>query len=412
MIESTEQAIRPGGDPGGFAEHLALRAELGKLNHPACPDVNWEWVEHQCLSLFQVNGVELHCAAAFALARTRLYGLPGLEQGLALISGLLSRHGKRCWPPGPAARQPLLSWLAAQLQPLVRGLQLVPADLPLASQIQSDLAQLSLLLERQMLPPIVELTVLRQQLGHAIRRLEREAASRELVLFGGNEPGIASHQTQAMPQRRVAAVMPPRTPSVLVVTLGDAPAPAAGRKPGRTLSLALLGMLVLCCLAGWGYWAWRTASQDVPVQVAMPDPVQLDSLSLFPPGSAQLKPESTKLLIKALDGIKAQPGWLIEITGHSDTRGSAEQNLELSKARAAAVRDWMQTMGDIPDSCFAVRGVGASRPIGDNQTLDGRAANRRVDIRLMPVMGACVAPIQAAGRQESSLQPQAPLGRR
>lgn len=412
MIESTEQAIRPGGDPSGFAEHRALRAELGKLNHPACPDVNWEWVEHQCLSLFQVNGVELHCAAAFALARTRLYGLPGLEQGLALISGLLSRHAGRCWPPGPAARQPLLGWLFAQLQPLVRGLQLMPVDLSLASQIQNDLAQLGLLLERQMLPPMVELTVLRQQLGNVIRRLEREAASRELALFGLNEAGMVSHRTQAMPPRQLASVMPTRTPGVLVVTLGDAPAPEAANKPERKLSLALLCLLVLCLMAGWGYWAWRTASQDAPAQVAAPAPVQLDSLSLFPPGSAQLKPDSTKVLIKALDGIKAQPGWLIEITGHADTRGSAEQNLELSKARAAAVRDWMQTMGDIPDGCFAVRGLGASRPIGDNQTLDGRAANRRVDIRLVPVVGACVPPIQAVGGKRQSQQPQATLAPR
>lgn len=396
MIVSTEQSIRPGGDPSGFAEHGALRAELGKLNHPARPDVNWEWIEHQCLGLFQLNGVELHCAAAFALARTRLYGLPGMEQGLALISGLLSRHGGRFWPPGPSARQQLLSWLFAQLQPLVRGLQLMPADLPLASQIQADLARLGPLLERQMLPPMVELTVLRQQLGNVIKRLEREAASRELVLFGLNEPGAASHQAPAMQPRQLAAVMPTRTPGVLVVTLGDVPAPVAAKEPGRNLLLVLLCVLLLCVLAGWGYWAWRTASQAAPAQVAVPAPVQLDSLSLFPPGSAQLKPDSTKVLIKALEGIKAEPGWLIEITGHSDTRGSAEQNLELSKARASAVRDWMQAMGDIPDGCFVVQGVGASRPIGDNQTLDGRAANRRVDIRLVPVAGACVPPIQPA----------------
>lgn len=96
------------------------------------------------------------------------------------------------------------------------------------------------------------------------------------------------------------------------------------------------------------------------------------------------------LLISALVDIKAQPGWLIVVAGHSDATGNPEQNLQLSRARAAAVRNWMQSSGDFPDSCFAVQGFGASQPIADNQTEAGRAANRRVDISLVPVVGACV----------------------
>ncbi len=122
----------------------------------------------------------------------------------------------------------------------------------------------------------------------------------------------------------------------------------------------------------------------------LPDPVRLDSLSLFNTGSADLKPGSTKVLINALVGIKAQAGWLIVITGHTDATGNPEQNLHLSRARAAAVRDWMQRMGDIPDSCFAVQGFAASQPVASNETEQGRAANRRVDIRLVPEEGACV----------------------
>jgi outer membrane protein OmpA-like peptidoglycan-associated protein len=123
-----------------------------------------------------------------------------------------------------------------------------------------------------------------------------------------------------------------------------------------------------------------------------PKPVRLDSLSLFSTGSARLKPGSTKVLIDALVDIKAQPGWLIVISGHTDATGSAEQNLQLSRARAAAVHDWMQHMGGIPASCFAVQGFGASQPIASNDTDAGRSANRRVDIRLVPESGACVFP--------------------
>ena len=121
----------------------------------------------------------------------------------------------------------------------------------------------------------------------------------------------------------------------------------------------------------------------------MPEPVRLDSLSLFDAGSAILKPGSTKVLINALVGIKAQPGWLIVIAGHTDATGVMEQNLALSHARASAVRDWMQQMGDIADSCFAVQGLAANQPIASNGTEAGRTANRRVDIQLVPQVGAC-----------------------
>lgn len=127
-----------------------------------------------------------------------------------------------------------------------------------------------------------------------------------------------------------------------------------------------------------------------PTEMAQaPGPVRLDTLSLFNVGSAELKAESTQVLINALVGIKARPGWLIVVTGHTDATGSAEQNLRLSRDRAASVRDWMQRMGGIPGRCFAVQGFGASQPIASNDTEQGRRANRRVDIRLVPEEGAC-----------------------
>jgi len=135
-----------------------------------------------------------------------------------------------------------------------------------------------------------------------------------------------------------------------------------------------------------------------PAQAKPGSPIRLDSLSLFATGSALLKPDSTKVLIDALVDIKAQPGWLIVITGHTDASGGGEQNLQLSLARAAAVRDWMQRMGNLPDSCFAVQGLGATRPIASNDTETGRTANRRVDIRLVPEEGACT-PLTAGARQ-------------
>jgi outer membrane protein OmpA-like peptidoglycan-associated protein len=141
----------------------------------------------------------------------------------------------------------------------------------------------------------------------------------------------------------------------------------------------------------------QPSTRPLPARTART--VRLDSLSLFSSASARLKPESTRVLIDALVGIKAQPGWLIVIAGHTDAVGSDEHNLQLSRARAAAVRDWMQRMGGIPDSCFAVQGFGKSQPIASNDTEAGRQANRRVDIRLVPEVGACALPTAGADVQ-------------
>ena len=149
---------------------------------------------------------------------------------------------------------------------------------------------------------------------------------------------------------------------------------------------------LLATIAGHRY---PTASTPADVRRQ----VRLDSLSLFSSGSARLKPDSTKVLINALVDIQAQAGWLIVIAGHTDATGNAEHNLQLSRARAAAVHDWMQRMGDIPESCFAVQGFGASQPIASNDTEAGRTANRRVEIRLVPEAGACVFPTAGSDRQ-------------
>lgn len=138
--------------------------------------------------------------------------------------------------------------------------------------------------------------------------------------------------------------------------------------------------------------------QPLPPSAPAASTLRLDSLSLFSSGSAQLKPESTKVLVNALVGIKAQPGWLIVIAGHTDATGNPAHNIRLSRARAAAVHDWLMRMGDIPDSCFAVQGFGASQPLASNDSEHGRAANRRVEIRLVPEPGACAPPTAASGQ--------------
>ncbi|WP_016580120.1 OmpA family protein, partial [Yersinia pestis] len=115
-----------------------------------------------------------------------------------------------------------------------------------------------------------------------------------------------------------------------------------------------------------------------------PKTVRLDSLSLFDVGKFTLNAGSTKMLVTALIDIKAKPGWLIVVAGHTDITGDAQANHILSLKRAEALRDWMLSTSDVSPTCFAVQGYGATRPIADNDTPDGRALNRRVEISLVP----------------------------
>ncbi len=70
--------LKTGGDPRTLPDYAALRDELSKLTHPARPDVNWQYVQRLCLSMFEQNGVELQTAAWYTLARTHLSGLQGV----------------------------------------------------------------------------------------------------------------------------------------------------------------------------------------------------------------------------------------------------------------------------------------------------------------------------------------------
>ncbi len=134
-----------------------------------------------------------------------------------------------------------------------------------------------------------------------------------------------------------------------------------------------------------------------PVTTALPQTISLNSLALFDVGQATLKPGSTPVLINALITIRAKPGRMILITGYTDATGNAAKNQALSLARAEAVRDWLLQTGELSPVCFAVQGDGATRPIATNTTAAGRAANRRVEIRLIPNAVACPRPQTVPG---------------
>lgn len=159
---------------------------------------------------------------------------------------------------------------------------------------------------------------------------------------------------------------------------------------------------------------WLSVQQAIDTYVPPPPPpkpepkpvptiIRLDSMSLFDSGKSELKSGSTRMLVNSLVGIKARPGWLIVVAGHTDNTGNPKVNQSLSLKRAEAVRDWMRDTGDVPESCFAVQGYGESRPVAGNDTPEGRALNRRVEISLVPQASACPVPDTTPSSQDGDV---------
>ena len=102
------------------------------------------------------------------------------------------------------------------------------------------------------------------------------------------------------------------------------------------------------------------------------EPIQFDS------GSAQIRAVSNPTLDKAAELLKATPAGKVLFEGHTDSAGNAAANLALSQSRAEAVRAALVTRG-IDAARLSAKGFGSERPIADNNTAEGRQANRRVE---------------------------------
>jgi OOP family OmpA-OmpF porin len=100
----------------------------------------------------------------------------------------------------------------------------------------------------------------------------------------------------------------------------------------------------------------------------------------FDTSKATLKPESIPILDAVLNVLKQNPDLKVEVEGHTDSTGSAAFNETLSANRAKAVLEFFVSKG-IDRSRLSARGYGSSRPAASNDTVAGRAQNRRVELK-------------------------------
>lgn len=107
----------------------------------------------------------------------------------------------------------------------------------------------------------------------------------------------------------------------------------------------------------------------------------------FESGSAEIRPEVFALLTKVQRIIREFPTSGIIVEGHTDSRGNAARNQDLSRRRAIAVREYLLSNMALSAERISAVGYGESRPVAPNDTEVGRALNRRIEITLSLAQG-------------------------
>lgn len=101
---------------------------------------------------------------------------------------------------------------------------------------------------------------------------------------------------------------------------------------------------------------------------------------LFDTGSDRLKPESAAVIQAIAGGLQANAKLRLLIEGHTDSTGGAAANMDLSKRRAEAVKAVLVAQFQVDAARLTTAGLGSSKPIDSNDTPQGRAQNRRVEL--------------------------------
>ena len=117
------------------------------------------------------------------------------------------------------------------------------------------------------------------------------------------------------------------------------------------------------------------------ILVNLPDGVTFDV------GSATLQPAFRATLDQVATSLQQYPNSLIDVYGHTDSTGSDAFNQTLSENRARTVANYLVSQG-VGAARVRSQGFGETMPVASNDSVDGRAKNRRVEIKIVPVTQA------------------------
>lgn len=103
----------------------------------------------------------------------------------------------------------------------------------------------------------------------------------------------------------------------------------------------------------------------------------------FPSGKSEIESRNFSLLNKISQAISNFPNAKIVVSGHTDSIGDEKLNLTLSKERAEKVSSFLQEIGNVSPERLSSTGYGKTMPVANNETEEGRAANRRVEVLIV-----------------------------
>ncbi len=120
---------------------------------------------------------------------------------------------------------------------------------------------------------------------------------------------------------------------------------------------------------------------NVDIQFEAPKSFVLDNCT-FETGKATLQPEAYSVVDELVEYLKRKDDEKIEVGGHTDNVGKPDANMILSDNRANTVRAYLLMKGIAPERVTA-KGYGMTAPIAENTTAEGRALNRRTEVKII-----------------------------
>jgi outer membrane protein OmpA-like peptidoglycan-associated protein len=126
---------------------------------------------------------------------------------------------------------------------------------------------------------------------------------------------------------------------------------------------------------------WPVAQAAPQIEQALKDAGRAEVHGIyFDFGSATIKAESEPVLKEIADAMAKNPAWKLNVEGYTDNVGGDASNMDLSRRRASAVKDALTARFHVDAAKLTTAGFGSTRPKEPNDTAEGRARNRRVEL--------------------------------
>ncbi|HAI2293973.1 TPA: hypothetical protein HI080_003633 [Escherichia coli] len=259
------QTIVTGSDPRGLPEFSAIREEINKASHPSQPELNWKLVESLALAIFKANGVDLHTATYYTLARTRTQGLAGFCEGAELLAAMVSHDWDKFWPQGGPARTEMLDWFNSRTSNILRQqISFAESDLPLIYRTERALQLICDKLQQVELKRVPRVENLLYFMQHTRKRLEPQPKS-NAENAAQTTVRTLIYAPETLASSTPEAVVPPLPGlpemKVEVRSLTENPPQASVIKQGSTVRGFIAGIACSVAVAS-ALWWW----QVYPVQ--------------------------------------------------------------------------------------------------------------------------------------------------